>query len=187
MNLETPEKNFLNLIKANLKILTYILITILAITIISFWFINNKEKDKIKISEKYIEAQILIESGKKIEAKEILTDIIEDKNFPYSGLSLFLIIENNLINDKKLVLEYFDEIINNGNLEKEDSNLLKFKKAIYISDIEKEQEILKLLNPIINSGSVWKNQVLNFLGQFYISNNQPQKANQYYSLLSEGN
>ena len=65
----------------------------------------------------------------------------------------------------------------------EDINLLKLKKAIYISDIEYEQEMLKLLNPIINSDSVWKNQSLKFLGDFYYSISQLEKARQYYSTL----
>ena len=82
---------------------------------------------------------------------------------------------------------YFDKIIDNSNLQKEDLNLIKFKKAVNISDLKNEQDILKLLNPIINSNSVWKNHVLKFLGDFYTSNNQSQKANQYYLLLSDNN
>ena len=66
-----------------------------------------------------------------------------------------------------------------------DLNLLRLKKAIYISDISMEQEILGLINPIINSNSVWKNHALKFLGDFYNSNGQQQKAKQYYSTLSE--
>ena len=53
----------------------------------------------------------------------------------------------------------------------------------YQNDLKNEQDILKLLNPIIKSNSVWKNHVLKFLGDFYTSNNQIQKANQYYLLL----
>ena len=36
-------------------------------------------------------------------------------------------------------------------MEKEDLNLLRLKKAIFISENSKEEEILELLNPIINS------------------------------------
>ena len=59
------------------------------------------------------------------------------------------------------------------------------KKAIYISDIQEEQEMLKLLNPIIKSNSVWKIQSLRFLGDFYYSISQFKKAQQYYSILLE--
>ena len=40
---------------------------------------------------------------------------------------------------------YFDKVIDNTNLKKEDLNLIKFKKAMYISDLKNEQDILKLL------------------------------------------
>ena len=70
---------------------------------------------------------------------------------------------------------------------KEDINLIKLKKAIYISDIKKEQEITKLLSTIINSNSVWKQHALKFLGDFYSSNQQIEKAKQYYSLININN
>ena len=116
-----------------------------------------------------------------------MLNIIEKNDTPYSSLALFLVIENNLIENKNDVLGYFDKVIDNTNLEKEDLNLIKFKKAIYISDLKNEQDILKLLNPIIKSDSVWKSHVLKFLGDFYTSNNQAQKADQYYLLLSDNN
>ena len=139
------------------------------------------------ISDNYIKAQTLIKNEKKDDAKKILLGILEKNNSPYSSLALFLIIENNLVENKSIVLGYFDKVIDNSNHQKEDLNLIKFKKAVYISDLKNEQDILKLLNPIINSNSVWKNHVLKFLGDFYTSNNQTQKANQYYSLLSNNN
>ena len=43
--------------------------------------------------------------------------------------------------------------------------------------------MLDLLNPIINSNSTWKIQALKFLGDFYYSINQFEKAKQYYSNL----
>ena len=84
------------------------------------------------------------------------------------------------------MFNYWTVAMENPN-KQDDLNLLRLKKAIYISDISMEKEILGLLNPIINSNSVWKNHVLKFLGDFYTSNNQTQKANQYYSLLSNNN
>ena len=81
--------------------------------------------------------------------------------------NIFLIIENKLIVNKETIINYFDEVINNNSFKEEDLNLLRLKKAIYISDISMEQEILGLLNPIINSNSVWKNHALKFLGDFF--------------------
>ena len=187
MNIDSPENNALNFIKSNSKIFIYSLALILVILLVIFWFINNRENNKVIISDNYIKAQSLLKNKKKDDAKKILLDIIEKNNSPYSSLALFLIIENNLIENKSEVLAYFDTVIENTNLKEEDLNLIKFKKAMYISDLKNEQDILKLLNPIIKSNSVWKSHVLKFLGDFYTSNNQAQKADQYYSLLSDNN
>ena len=95
-------------------------------------------------------------------------------------------IDKNLIEDKNIVLSYFDLLIDNNSYSEEDEGLLRLKKAIYISDNKKEQEILQLLNPVINSNSVWKAQALKFLGDYYYSTNQFKKAKQYYSVLLQG-
>ena len=187
MNIDSPENNFLNFVRSNAKIFIFSLAIIFITLLVFFWYLNNQENKKTIISDNYIKAQSFLKNGKKDDAKKILLDIVEKNNSPYSSLALFLIIENNLVENKNEVLAYFDKVINNSNLQKEDFNLIKFKKAIYISDLTNEQDMMKLLNPIINSNSVWKNHVLKFLGDFYASNNQNQKANQYYSLLSNNN
>ena len=185
METENSQNTLLNFLKANIKIFLYIFgILILIITAI-IWFTNNNKIKETKISDSFIKAQILIEKGKKNEAEKILSNLVLEKNSPYSSLSLFLIIENKLIVNKETIINYFDEVINNNSFKEEDLNLLRLKKAIYISDISMEQEILGLLNPIINSNSVWKNHALKFLGDFYYSNDQQLKAKQYYLILSE--
>lgn len=185
METENSQNKLSNFFKTNIKILLYIFGILILIIIALIWFTNNNKVKETKISDSFINAQILIENGKKNEAKKILSDLVLEKNSPYSSLSLFLIIENKLIDNKKTIINYFDEIINNNSFKDEDLNLLKLKKAIYISDISMEQEIIKLLNPIINSNSVWKNHALKFLGDFYNSNGQQQKAKQYFLILSE--
>ena len=187
MNIYSPENNFLNFIKSNSKIFIYSLAIIFATVLVFFWYLNNHENNKTITSDNYIKAQSFLKNENKDDAKKILLNIIEKKDTPYSSLALFLIIENNLIENKSEVLSYFDKVIDNTNLKKEDLNLIKFKKAMHISDLQYEQDILKLVNPIIKSNSVWKSHVLKFLGDFYTSNNQTQKANQYYLLLSENN
>ena len=185
METENSQNTLLNFLKANIKIFLYIIgILILIITAI-IWFTNNNKIKETKISDSFIKAQILIEKGKKNEAEKILSNLVLEKNSPYSSLSLFLIIENKLIDNKETIINYFDEVINNNSFKEEDLNLLRLKKAIYISDISMEQEILGLNNPIINSNSVWKNHALKFLGDFYYSNGQQLKAKQYYLILSE--
>ena len=185
METENSQNTLLNFLKANIKIFLYIFGILILIIVAIIWFNNNNKIKETKISDSFINAQILIEKGKKNEAEKILSNLVLEKNSPYSSLSLFLIIENKLIDNKETIINYFDEVINNNSFKEEDLNLLRLKKAIYISDISMEQEILGLINPIINSNSVWKNHALKFLGDFYNSNGQQQKAKQYYSTLSE--
>ena len=185
METENSQNTLLNFFKANIKIFLYIFGILILIIAAIIWFTNNIKIKETKISDSFIKAQILIEKGKKNEAEKILSNLVLEKNSPYSSLSLFLIIENKLIDNKEIIINYFDEVINNNSFKEEDLNLLRLKKAIYISDISMEQEILGLINPIINSNSVWKNHALKFLGDFYNSNGQQQKAKQYYSTLSE--
>ncbi len=185
MDTENSQNKFINFFKSNVKILFFILGILILFIASIIWFTNNNKTKKTIISDNFIKAQILIEDGQKNEAKKILLDLVQEKNTPYSSLSLFLIIENKLIDNKETIINYFDEIINNNSFKKEDLNLIKLKKAIYISEISKEQEIIKLLNPIINSNSVWKSHALKFLGDFYSSNGQNIKADQYYKLFSE--
>ena len=185
METENSQNTLLNFLKANIKIFLYIFGILILIIAVIIWFTNNNKIKETKISDSFINAQILIEKGKKNEAEKILSNLVLEKNSPYSSLSLFLIIENKLIDNKETIINYFDEVINNNSFKEEDLNLLRLKKAIYISDISMEQEILGLLNPIINSNSVWKNHALKFLGDFYYSNGQQIKAKQYYLTLSE--
>ena len=185
METENSQNTLFNFLKANIKIFLYIFGILILIIAVIIWFTNSNKIKETKISDSFINAQILIEKGKKNEAEKILSNLVLEKNSPYSSLSLFLIIENKLIDNKETIIYYFDEVINNNSFKEEDLNLLRLKKAIYISDISMEQEILGLINPIINSNSVWKNHALKFLGDFYNSNGQKQKAKQYYSTLSE--
>ena len=185
METENSQNTLLNFLKANIKIFLYIFGILILIIAAIIWLSSSNKIKETKISDSFINAQILIEKGKKNEAEKILSNIVLEKNSPYSSLSLFLIFENKLIDNKEIIINYFDEVINNNSFKEEDLNLLRLKKAIYISDISMEQEILGLINPIINSNSVWKNHALKFLGDFYNSNGQQQKAKQYYSTLSE--
>ena len=183
METENSQNTLLNFLKANIKIFLYIIGIFILIIAAIIWFTNNNKVKETKVSDSFINAQILIEKGKKNEAEKILSNLVLEKNSPYSSLSLFLIIENKLIVNKETIINYFDEVINNNSFKEEDLNLLRLKKAIYISDISMEQEILGLLKPIINSNSVWKNHALKFLGDFYYSNGQQLKAKEYYLLL----
>ncbi len=184
MSEETLNKRgFIDFLKSKKKLL-FVLIGIGILLLLSFiWFEYNKQNKKTIISENFIKAKVLYSQGKKNESLEIFKEIIQEKDDIYSALSLFLIIDKNLeINDKKIT-NYFDTVISIRSLTNEDLNLIKLKKAIFISEDSNEQNIINLLNPIINSESVWKMESLKFLGDYFFSSNQLKKAEQYYSLF----
>ena len=188
MSSEISEKvKLIDLLKKNFKLLLSLLILLFVIISILLWFDHSNKSKREKISEDFIQAKILLENQQNIKAHNVLKNIIEKKDNIYSPLSLFLIIEKNLETDKATITNYFDKILDIGSIEKEDLNLLRLKKAIFISENSKEEDMLELLNPIINSDSVWKIQSIKFLGDYYFSLKQLNKAKQYYLILISNN
>ena len=175
-------KDYFNTYKKTIIILSFILVLIGGIVL---WFDNTQKNKRLKVSENFIEAKILLAQEENLKSLDYLKSIILQKDKVYSPLSLFLIIDNNLEKNKEIIIQYFDELLSINALEDEDINLLRLKKAIYISNSAKEQNMLDLLNPIINSNSVWKFQSLKFLGDYYFSLKQFKKAEQYYRILLE--
>ena len=93
-------------------------------------------------------------------------------------------IDKGLEGDSKKIILYFDQIIENSSLDKESKNLIKIKKALYLFSLENESLIIDTLNPIINSDSVWKNQAINLLADYFLSKGEKLKADEYYKLLN---
>ena len=86
----------------------YLVIFILLLAVAIFLFLDENKKKNNKItSEKYVQAGLLIASGKAGEAQKLYEDIILSKNKFYSILSLNVILEKNLVEDKSKVIEYF--------------------------------------------------------------------------------
>ena len=182
------EKTFSGYVRTYSKSIISSLIILFLVVIFFVWFDHNKMNKKLLISEDFIDAKILLSEESFGEALILFTEIISKKDKIYSPLSLFMVIDKDLEKDKNIVLEYFDTVLSINNLEDEDLDLLKLKKAIYISDNAKEEELLNLLNPIINSDSVWRSQSIKFFGDYYYSNKQFKKSKQYYyKLLTDEN
>ena len=177
------KKSFFDILKQNLKVMLSILLVLFIGLGLYLWIQYNSNLKKQDLSEKYIQAKILLSKNDKQKSLEILKNIIKEKDSTYSILSLYLIIDKNLESDDNNILNYFDKIITISDLEKEDVNLIKLKKAIFISSYGKEDKLLELLNPIINSDSVWKVQATKFMGDYYFSRKEYVKADQFYSKL----
>ena len=174
-------KSFKNYILSNKKKLLLLAGVIFLSLIYFLWTENKKKKDRYKNSEDFISAKVFLSKNENEKSLEILKKIISTNDEVYSPLSLFLIIDRNLDENRENVLKYFDQIISINSLEKEDLNLLKLKKAIYISESADENDLLELLNPILNSNSVWKYKSLKLLGDYYFNKKEYIKAKQYYS------
>ena len=114
-----------------------------------------KKKETNSISEKYIQVGLLLSSNENEKSKILLEEIILSKNKFYSILALNILLENNLENDKKKILNYF-QIVEKSNKLKSYKDLIVFKKALYLiknSEIEKGE---KILNDLIDSDSSLK-------------------------------
>tara|TARA_B100002051_G_scaffold42480_1_gene36856 strand:+ start:727 stop:1344 length:618 start_codon:yes stop_codon:yes gene_type:complete len=179
----TENKSLKSFFLSNKKKL-FLLIGVIFFSLIYFWWADHtKKKDRYKNSEDFIAAKIFLSNNENQKSLEVLKKIISTNDEVYSPLSLFMIIDRNLEENRENVLKYFDQIISINSLEKEDLNLLKLKKAIYISDSADETDLLKMLNPILNSESVWKYKSLKLLGDYYFNKKEYIKAKQYYSKI----
>ena len=82
------------------KIFIYSLCFIFIVLIGSFIFYFEANKSKrISVSEDYIMSKVYLEEGNKVEATNLLKKVIFENDSTYSPLSLFLIINQNLITD----------------------------------------------------------------------------------------
>ena len=150
-------------------------------TLISFsLYFSNKEKKEIALSNDYLSATIYLDNNEKDKAINILKTIIFSDNSTYSTLSLFLILNENLITDKKELLNFFEHILQNNDLDTETKNLIIFKKALYQSNFVSEKQLLDSMNPLINSESIWKPHALALLGDYFFSRNEYIKAQEFY-------
>ena len=152
------------------KILIYSIIFFILIIIGStFFYLERKEKNNIALADSYIEAKIYLENGDKNKAKSVLKTVIFANNSTYSTLSLFLILNENLIIDQGELSNLFDHVLENNKFEKEIKNLIIFKKALFQSNFVSELELLEAVKPLINTETVWKPHALLLLGDYFAS------------------
>ena len=166
------------------KILIFstILFLIIAIASVSFYS-EFKEKKKTLLADNYIEAKVYLENGDKIIAKDILKTIIFANNSTYSTLSLFLILNENLIVDREELLRLFNHVLENNKFEKEVQNLIIFKKALFQSNFVSELELLETAKPLINNETLWKPHALLLLGNYFVSKKEYLKAKEFYTQI----
>jgi len=77
----------------------------------------------------------------------------------------------------------FDVLIQKTSLETEIKNLIIYKKALFNSNNSDENELINILNPIINSESIWKSHALYLIAEFFYSNNEREKAKEFFNQI----
>ena len=142
-----------------------------------------KERNKSELANKF---NLVIEEFKSVEKTETiekLINVIEKKDITYSPLALYYILDNNLIEKSTEINNLFDVLINETNLENEIKNLIIYKKALYNSEFINENELIKILNPIINSNSIWKSHALYLVAEYFYAKNENQKAKEFFKKI----
>ena len=167
----------------NKKILATITI-FLIFSILSFYIYQiYEDQHKENISNRYNSAMIEHKNGDDSKIISEMKEIIEDKNSTYSPLALYYLIDENLIKDKNEINYLFDVLINKTSLDYEIKNLIIYKKALYNADMTNENELLNILNPIINSKSIWKSHGLYLLAEYFYSKNEKQKSKEFFNQI----
>ena len=165
----------------NKLIFGIIILIIIIVGVFSYdKYLINKKKD---ISDSY--NSIIIDYSEKTKEKTAssLIEIINKKDPTYSPLSLYFIIDNSLVSDQSKINALFDILINDTSLDSEINNLIIYKKALYNADNAQEGDLLNMLNPLINSKSVWRSHSLYLMAEYFYANNQKQKAKEFFNQI----
>ena len=148
-----------------------------------FAYGDFQDSKRNKIAERYNSATINFITGDKTNVKSELIEIINKKDTAYSPLALYFIIDNKIESTNEEINQYFDVLINEVKLDEEIKNLIIFKKGLYNSDFATENNLISILNPLINSGSVWKSHAFYLMAEYFFSKGQKQKAKEFYNKI----
>ena len=173
-------KNFF--IKNKKKIV--ILISIIILLFFSYFIYEDlKKNNKIKLADKYNNTIMNFISGNKLNVEIDLVNIIKKNDTTYSPLALYFLIDNNIINERKKITELFDIVITKTNLEKEIKNLIIYKKALFHSDFDTENNLIQILRPVVDTDSIWKSHALYLMAEYFYSNNEKKKAREFFDQI----
>ena len=74
-------------------------------------------------------------------------------------------------------------MLDQTSLDDEIKNLVIYKKALFNADQSLEGDLLNLLNPLINSKSVWKSHALYLMAEYFYAKDQNQKAKEFFNQI----
>ena len=183
INSNTRNEKVRNFFVKNKSKIVAILLALIIILIGAYSFDKYKTNQKIEISNKFNSTTLMHSDKNKENTIKNLVEIINEKDPAYSPLSLYFIIDKQLISDRAKINEYFDILIENTSLDKEINNLVIYKKALFNADQAQESDLLNILNPLINSESVWRSHALYLMAEFFYSKDQKQKSKEFFNQI----
>jgi len=182
----TRREKIVNFLIKNKKKIYLILVSTLVLLFLIFYFLDLKEKKRIEISNQFINASINYSPNNKNVSLNVFKNIIQKNDSTYSPLALFFVIDNKLLSSNEDINPLIDNVIKNSKLENEIKNLIIYKKALINSESLNEEGLIKILNPIINSKSIWKPHALLLLGDYFLSKGEKNKAQEFFSQILLG-
>ena len=183
INSNTRNERIRNFFINNKKKLIITVSIILVIIIGYLSFEKSKERTKIKLANQYNLALIDLNPDNKQKTINEMVNVVKSNDATYSPLALYHLLDNNLLENNEEINTLFNELIEKTNLENEIKNLIIYKKALFNSDFVSENELLKILNPVINSESIWKSHALYLMAEFFYSKDEKQKAKEFFKQI----
>jgi len=183
INTNTRNEKFKNFFVNNRNKLISTTLVIIIILVGAYSFDKYQTNKKKEISNKYnLTTLKYSENSKDITAKKLI-EVINEQDSTYSPLSLYFIIDNKLITDQSEINGYFNVLIEKTSLDKEIKNLVIYKKALFNADQAEEGDLLSILNPLINSASVWKSHALYLMAEYFYAKDQKQKSKEFFNQI----
>ena len=183
INTQTRNEKIKNFFINNKNSLISILVIIILALIGYFSFEEYQSSKREKLADKYDLAVIRYEADNKYNVIPDLKEVINAKDKTYSPLAFYFLLDNDLINSKDEINNYFDILINDIGLDKKFKELTIFKKGLYNSDFSNENELLAIFNPLIKADSIWKPHSLYIMAEYYLSKNQMQKSKEFFEQI----
>ena len=184
INSNTRQEKVRNFFVNNKNKIISTMVILVIILVGAYSFDSYKTNKKKEISNKFNSTTLSHSDNTKELTIQNLVEIINEQDPTYSPLSLYFIIDNKLISNQSEINSYFDILIKKTSLDEEIKNLVIYKKALFNADQTKESDLLNILNPLINSKSVWKSHALYLMAEYFYSKDQKQKSKEFFNQIA---
>ena len=184
INSNTRNEKVRNFFVNNKNKIISVVVVLVIVLIGAYSFDSYKTNKKKEISNKFNSTTLAHSENTKDITVQKLVEIINEQDPTYSPLSLYFIIDNKLISNQSEINSYFDVLIEKTSLDEEIKNLVIYKKALFNADEAQENDLLNILNPLINSKSVWKSHALYLMAEYFYSRDQKQKSKEFFNQIA---